>query len=84
MRLKNKRDIIDGIEEHLLNTMSKYMSVDEITAEAERLSEFALNALKEVESTLVAPALSRVKGWNRRNGCSYTQSLAAICKKAYW
>ena len=65
MRLKTKRDIIDSIEEPLLNTMSKYMSVDEITAEAERLSEFALNDLKEVESTLVAPALSRVEGWNR-------------------
>lgn len=65
MRLKTKRDIISGIERLLLDTMSKYMSVDEITAEAEHLSEFALNDLKEVESTLVEPALSRIGGWNR-------------------
>jgi hypothetical protein len=65
MRLKTKRDIISGIEQLLLDTMSKYMSVDEIKAEAEHLSEFALNDLKEVESTLVAPALSRIEGWNR-------------------
>lgn len=65
MRLKTKRDIISSIERLLLDTMSKYMSVDEITAEAEHLSEFALNDLKEVESTLVAPALSRIEGWNR-------------------
>lgn len=65
MRLKTKRDIISEIERLLLDTMSKYMSVDQIKTEAERLSEFALNDLKEVESTLVAPALSRIEGWNR-------------------